>query len=124
VSADTTRNKGFKGEELARKYLKRKGWSILEVNFGMKTGEIDIIARDRGTIVFVEVKTATGSAFGDPLEWVPARKQLRIIRTSLSYLSRNGLLEHPIRFDVVAIDPSRNITHVRDAFSPPDDLFV
>jgi putative endonuclease len=124
VSADSTRKKGSKGEELAGKYLKSKGYSILEKNFSLKTGEIDIIARDGDTIVFVEVKTATSTSFGDPLEWVPVQKQRRIIKTSLSYLTRHGLHDSPVRFDVVAIDPSRNINHVRDAFIPQDHFPV
>jgi putative endonuclease len=124
VSADTTRTKGFRGEELARAYLKGKGYAILEVNFGLRTGEIDIIAKDGDTIVFVEVKTASGSSFGDPLGWISPRKQQRIARTSFLYVSRHGLHDSPIRFDVVAVGPMRNITHVRDAFVPPDGFFM
>jgi len=120
VSADSTRTKGSKGEELAGRYLESIGLSILEKNYRLKSGEIDIIARDGDTIVFVEVKAASSFAFGDPLGWVPARKQRRIARTSPLYLSSHGLHDAPVRFDVIAIDPARTIRHVKDAFSAPD----
>jgi putative endonuclease len=122
VCADSTRKKGSGGEELARKYLKKRGFVILDLNYSARTGEIDIIAREGDTIVFVEVKTAAGTAFGDPLEWIPFHKQRRIVKTSLSYLSRHGLHHEAVRFDVVAIDHTGRISHVRDAFSTPDDL--
>ena len=124
MSADSTRTRGASGEELAGRYLKALGYSILDRNFRAKTGEIDIVARDRDTIVFVEVKTAASTAFGDPLGWVLPRKQLRIARTSIVYLGRHGLHGSPVRYDVVAIGPARSVSHVKDAFSPPDGLSV
>jgi len=122
VCADTSREKGLAGEEVARKYLKREGLKILDVNFHARMGEIDIIARDKDTIVFVEVKSAGGGAFGDPVSWIPPRKQMRIIKASLVYTKMRGLDTAPVRFDIITIDPDRKVSHVRDAFRP-DDTF-
>lgn len=112
----SSREKGSIGEEIARNYLNDKGFTILETNFRVRSGEIDIIARERGEIVFVEVKFAGGGTFGDPLGWVPPWKQRNIIRASLAYLNRKGLAEAPMRFDVITIDHDRKVLHVRDAF--------
>jgi putative endonuclease len=122
VCADSSREKGIAGEELARKYLKREGLKILDVNFHAYMGEIDIIARDRDTIVFVEVKTAVHDSFGDPLEWIPPWKQKRIIRASLVYVKAKGLVESPMRYDVITVEPDRKVLHVRDAFRPDSPL--
>ncbi len=122
MCADSSRDKGLAGEELARRYLKREGLKILDVNFHARMGEIDIIAREKDTIVFVEVKSAGGGAFGDPASWIPPRKQRRIIRASLVYARIRGLETAPVRFDIITVDPDRKVSHVRDAFRP-DDTF-
>jgi putative endonuclease len=124
VCAESTRTKGKGGEETARTFLKNKGYRILDMNFRMKMGEIDIIAMDRETLVFVEVKSAFSSGFGDPVHWVPVWKQHRIIRMSSVYMSSNNISNAPVRFDVVAIDPARRITHVEDAFRPSSGFFM
>ena len=114
----SSRKKGSIGEEIARNYLRDKGFSILDANFHARSGEIDIIAREGEEIVFVEVKAAMGDTFGNPIEWVPQWKQRRIIRASLMYACRKGLAHAPMRFDVITIDPERKVLHVRDAFRP------
>lgn len=124
MCAESTRTKGKDGEETARTFLKRKGYRILDTNFRMKMGEIDIIAMDRGTLVFVEVKSASSSGFGDPVHWVPGWKQQRIIRMSSAYMSYHSIVNAPVRFDVVSIDPARRITHVEDAFRPSSGFFM
>ena len=111
-----SREKGALGEEIARKYLRQRGFDILGSNFHARTGEIDIIAREGSTVVFVEVKSATGDVFGDPLGWIPPWKQQRIIRASLAYLKTKGMTEEPMRYDVITVDRNREVTHVRDAF--------
>ncbi|MEA2101177.1 MAG: YraN family protein [Thermodesulfobacteriota bacterium] len=113
---ESTRNKGKKGEELARSYLKSKGFKIMDVNYCAYTGEIDIIARDQDTLVFVEVKSAAGTGFGDPLGWIPLWKQKRILRTSQAYLASKKINDSPMRFDVITVDPEKRVCHVRDAF--------
>jgi putative endonuclease len=87
-------------------------------------GELDIVAVQNRTIVFVEVKTRRSHAKGSPLEAVGETKQRRIARLALSWLKRHHLLQQPARFDVVGItwphdDDRPRIRHVRNAFSPP-----
>jgi putative endonuclease len=124
VCADSTRTKGRGGEEAARAFLSKKGYRILETNFRIKMGEIDIIAMDRDTLVFVEVKSASSGSFGDPALWVSQWKQQRIIRVSSAYMTARSITEAPVRFDVVTIAPARRITHVEDAFRPASGFFV
>lgn len=109
---------GDKGEELAVRYLKKKGYSILVRNYKAPTGEIDIIADDRGTLVFVEVKARSDDLFGQPEEAVNHRKQRKIERTALHYMSRLKK-EMPARFDIVSVHLKGNagkIDHLIDAF--------
>lgn len=124
MCAESTRTKGGTGEEIARKYLVDKGYKILTLNYRLRMGEIDIIARDRDTIVFIEVKTAGGSGFGDPMGWVSYRKQKRIIDVSRMYLVRKNLHGSPVRFDVIAVSPEKGVCHVEDAFRPSSDIFM
>ena len=111
---------GAWGEEQAVDYLRRKGMKILARNFRAPVGEIDIIAQSCKTLIFIEVKTRRGTAFGTPQEAVGPRKQQQIIRTAQWYLGqqRSGQLQP--RFDVVAIlcksDETVEITHLTDAF--------
>lgn len=118
----STREKGSIGEEAARRYLEEQGLTILETNFHARPGEIDIIAREGAEIVFVEVKTASGDTFGNPLGWVPRWKQNRIILTSLIYLKKKGLADAPMRFDVITVNRDRKVHHVRDAFRATGSL--
>ncbi len=108
------------GEDLASAYLSRQGLKILERNYRTPVGEIDIIARDRKVLVFVEVKTRRGTAFGLPQEAVGLRKQQQIIRTADWYLQQQKSGKLQPRFDVVAIlcqsDGSSTIEHLPDAF--------
>lgn len=112
---------GAWGEEQAVDYLRRQGMKIVECNFRTPVGEIDIIARDRKNLVFIEVKTRRSHAFGTPQEAVGQRKQRQIIRTAQWYLQNNKNEKLQPRFDVVAIlcqsDSTAQITHLPDAFS-------
>lgn len=103
-------------EKRAASYLEQCGMRILEYNYRLRSGEIDLIARDGKYLVFVEVKFRTGSCLGTPLEAVDLRKQRSIIRTAQHYLLRHGYgTETPCRFDVVGIT-GEEITHVKNAF--------
>jgi putative endonuclease len=109
---------GAKGEDLAAKYLKKKGYRVLRRNYKAPTGEIDIIAEDGGTTVFVEVKTRTDDLFGSPEEAVYYRKRRKIQSTALYYLSREKG-EKRARFDIVSIymkDRKKEVEHLVDAF--------
>jgi putative endonuclease len=110
---------GKTGEDLACRELERRGYAILERRWRQAGGEIDIIARDGGTIVFVEVKARDGAAFGDGSEAVTVHKQRRIVQLALRYLARRGWLNSPCRFDVVAVAIDREpptIEIFRNAF--------
>lgn len=112
---------GKRGEQLAVDFLAAAGYRIVERNYREKCGEIDIIARDGPTWVFIEVKARQSRRYGAPVEAVTSRKQHQISTTALLYLSRQGLLEAPARFDVVGIDLADaarpRIDHLKDAFS-------
>src|SRR5919204_2893335 len=95
---------GVSGEDLACAELRRRGYAILERRYRTKFGEIDIIAREGPTIVFVEVKARLTDDFGGAAAAVTGWKQRRIAQMAVDYLSRRHLHECPCRFDVVAID--------------------
>ena len=99
---------GFTGEELAVKYLRRRGYKILERNYRCPLGEIDAVALKDGFLVFVEIKTRRTSLFGPPQEAVNTKKRKKLKDLALYYLSQKGLGERlPLRFDVVAVDLSK-----------------
>jgi putative endonuclease len=118
-----TKSLGQRGEDSAARFLKRKGYRILARHVDLPVGELDIIAVDGRTVVFVEVKTRTSDDAGHPTEAIDARKEQRMTQAALVYLKRNGLLKYAARFDVVAVswpqDASRPIIeHYQNAFSP------
>jgi putative endonuclease len=94
---------GKSGEDLACDELTRRGYEILARRYRRRGGELDIIARDGPTLVFVEVKTRDGRAFGGGAEAVTGLKQRRMAQVALEYLARNRLTGCPCRFDVVSI---------------------
>ena len=94
---------GALGEELARRYLSACGYKILLRNFRCVLGEIDVIARHRDTLVFVEVKTRASEEMGSPAESVTARKRARLARLASFYMHRYGIQDVPCRFDVVSV---------------------
>ncbi|MDA8165282.1 MAG: YraN family protein [Desulfobacteraceae bacterium] len=113
---------GRQGEELARRHLERHGYRIIACNYRVRFGEIDLIAEEGETLVFIEVKTRTGPTHGHPLEAVTPAKQRQLARVALEYLSRERG-ERPVRFDVVAVllntsGPPR-IEIIRNAFELP-----
>jgi putative endonuclease len=91
------------GEDLACRELQRRGYAILARRYRGRAGELDIIARDGPTVVFVEVKAREGREFGDAVEAVTSLKRRRMTRVALEYLVRHRLTHCPCRFDVVSI---------------------
>ena len=91
------------GEDLACRELERRGYAIVARRYRRRRGEIDIIARDGATLVFVEVKARDGHEFGEAAEAVTALKQHRMTQLALDYMMRNRLTDCPCRFDVVSI---------------------
>ena len=109
---------GGLGEETAAQYLLTRGYEVRERNYRTKYGEIDIIAQENDTIVFIEVKTRTGS-FALPREFVTLAKQKKLRKTAEIYLSQTCLHEHFCRFDVIEVQPDRtgySVSHIIDAF--------
>ncbi len=94
---------GKRGEQAAERYLRRRGYKILRRGHRSKPGELDLVALDGRTVVFVEVKARRSDEAGHPAEAVDARKQRRLTRLAVTFLKQHGLLEEPARFDVVAV---------------------
>jgi putative endonuclease len=115
-SKRTSVEKGRAGEDRAASYLKKIGFSIIQRNFRWFGNEIDIVARDKDYIVFIEVKASSSKNYDHPLMWVPEAKQKKIIKASEGYLISHKITVSPVRFDVLAIDRAGNISHIRDAF--------
>jgi len=110
---------GKLGEDIAADHLSGVGYKILERNFRCPLGEIDIVARDHDTLVFVEVRSRRTDNYGSPLESVGLAKQKKISTVAAYYLNRHGSQQIKARFDVVAVKlpPSRpEVEHIRDAF--------
>ena len=119
------RDLGQQGEREAEKFLSAQRYAIVAKNYRSPFGEVDLIALDRHTLVFVEVRTHSGAAFGDPLASVNTRKQRQIARTALHYLSRHQLQDREARFDVIGIrweGENAHLTHVKGAFDLPRSL--
>ena len=94
---------GKLGEDLACAELERRGYAIIARRYRRRGGEIDIIARDGTTVVFVEVKTREGAEYGEPCEAVTSLKRRRMGQIAVDFLARRHLIECPCRFDVVSI---------------------
>lgn len=112
---------GRRGEEAAARYLRRRGYRIVGRGQSWKGGELDIVALHGETIVFVEVRTRQSDVPARPEESVDLVKQRRLTRLAVGYLKRHRLLDHPARFDVIAVvwpEGSRHpeIRHVENAF--------
>lgn len=105
--ADTRKQFGKRGEELAVSLLRKKGYKVIERNFRTRTGEIDIIAKHKGRIVFVEVKTRKSGRYGDPKFAVTAQKRRKISMVALEYLKKYHTMQTPARFDVVTIQSEK-----------------
>jgi putative endonuclease len=114
------RDTGAAGEKIARDYLKKKGYRILEQNFRCREGEIDIVAEHKKCLVFVEVRARTGDSFGLPVESVGPAKQHRLIAASFQYLNAHDLDDRPWRIDFIGVEmnpdgKARNIDHIESA---------
>ena len=94
---------GVLGEELAFHELRRRGYKVLLRNYECSLGEIDLIAKHEGFLVFVEVKTRSSADMGSPAEGVTPEKRRQIVRVAQYYLKRYGIQDVPCRFDVVAV---------------------
>jgi putative endonuclease len=114
---------GRRGERAAEKFLKRQGYIILARGERDRIGELDLVAVDGRTVVFVEVKTRTSHDAGHPVEAIDQDKQRRLTRVALAYLKRHDLLECSARFDIVAVTWPEGakhpvVEHFPNAFEP------
>ncbi len=113
------RASGDLGEEIARRYLARKGYRIVESNYRTRRGELDLISRRHDTLIIIEVKLRRGTAYGNPLEAVTPRKQQAIRLMTEEYLAEKSPDFQSLRFDVIGIllrGDRTQITHIEDAF--------
>ncbi len=112
--------RGRRGEDLACDHLRSLGYTIVARNVRTVAGEIDVVAERGATLVFVEVRSKSGSRFGTGLESVDRRKRARVARAAAAYLARGGFGERSARFDVIGIDWRKDgeptIDHIESAF--------
>lgn len=112
---------GARGEAAAARYLRRQGYRVVARHVQTGHGELDLVAVDRGVVVFVEVKTRQSHLDGPAVAAVDDHKQRRLTRAALAYLHRHHLLEYPVRFDIVGVHwpctaRRPTIEHIRHAF--------
>ena len=114
---------GKRGEDLAHRYLQARGHIVIARNYRTRggTAEVDLIARDGETLVFIEVKTRGTDRFGAPEKAVDTEKRRRILRGADHYLVHTGAEDRRIRFDIVTVlfGAHERIQHIRDAFTRP-----
>jgi putative endonuclease len=104
MASDARQSLGKMGEDVACEELRRRGYAVIERRYRTRFGEIDIIAREAGEIVFIEVKARAGNEFGGSAAAVTSLKQRRIAQMATDYLARRNLHDQPCRFDVVTVD--------------------
>ncbi len=125
--SDARHRRGQEGEQLALDYLRSRGYRIAHQNYRCRSGEIDIIAWDGSTLVFVEVKTRRHHGFGAPQAVVDGRKQRTLVKVAMTYVQRHRLENTALRFDVVAITwpagAAAEVMHIPSAFSPSGPFF-
>ena len=106
---------GRDGEKIAVEYLRKQKYKIICENYCSKLGQIDIIARDKDTIVFVEVKYRTSDWFGFPQESIVKKKQNQIAKSALCYIKKKKIAHNNLRFDVVSIC-GNTVNLIKNAF--------
>lgn len=118
MASQTTRDRGRWAEDLAAAYLENAGYEILHRNYECPAGEIDIIAVEEGTLVFVEVRARENDRHGHPLETIGKAKIARIIAAARDFMHHAGPITLPTRFDALAIllEDQPRFELVREAF--------
>ena len=111
----SSREEGLRGEDMAIKTLKRKGYRIVERNHRNRLGEIDVIAEEGGCLVFVEVKKRNTTRFGEAVCSIDERKKRHLVRAALFYMKSHDCFNRPVRFDVIGID-REHVKIVKNAF--------
>ena len=120
---DARHRQGAEGEEIAKVFLKRAGWKILEHRFRLGRLEVDLVARKDNLVAFVEVKTRFSTQFGIPAQAVTWHKQREIARVAQAWIARFGRAAYTYRFDVIGVLRPRTlqqqVEHIPDAFRVP-----
>tara|TARA_R110002049_G_scaffold46851_7_gene135920 strand:- start:5364 stop:5723 length:360 start_codon:yes stop_codon:yes gene_type:complete len=109
---------GKKGEQLATAFLLKNGYEIIERNYRFDKAEVDIIARIKDTLAIIEVKTRSGTDFGNPQDFVKPKQIQRLVKAVDEYVNENEL-DVEVRFDIIAIVKEKkgfNIEHLENAF--------
>ena len=111
---------GKAGEQKAQAYLEKLGYTLVECNYRVPFGEVDLIMRDQETLVFVEVRTKTDLDHGHPLETITPAKKQKLVKAAMAYLKKHGQYDVLCRFDVMAMIPQTrsdwDIEHIPNAF--------
>jgi putative endonuclease len=113
------KDKGKIGEDIAVKFLSRKGYKILKRNYRYGHGEIDIIAMDKDVLIFVEVRMKLSDKFGSPEDSVTIKKREQLKKIASAFIQMNEVNFSECRFDVIGItfkDGEFNINHIENAF--------
>jgi putative endonuclease len=106
----TTRQIGYKAEEEAARFLSQQGYQILTKNFTIRGGEVDLVAKEGETLVFVEVKMRSTTSFGSAVESITPWKVQALLKTALFYIRRIEWGDKPYRFDLVTMDKNQDGT--------------
>ncbi|NDV19702.1 YraN family protein [Pseudodesulfovibrio sp. JC047] len=115
----STQRIGSLGERAAARYLETKGYRVLERNWRYRQWELDLICRDRETVVFVEVKTRKAHSMSSPADGLTPAKQRRLVKAASHYLTQKDLWDAPCRFDLAAVTEngtSMDVDHCENAF--------
>lgn len=123
AGGDRRKTLGFRGERAAEKFLSRRRYKVVARNYRCPLGELDLVALDGRTVVFVEVKTRAGHRCGTPLEAVGPRKRKQIVRVAEYFLAAHRLHDRCVRFDVVGVswESGRAVCEVVKAAFGADD---
>lgn len=113
---------GQAGEDIAERFLLKKGFRLITRQYDTPWGEIDLIMEDGSHLVFVEVKRRSNNRYGEPEEAITVRKMKHMIRSAVAYIVKTGTSNKMARFDIVSIGPSF-IRHYPDAFPAGDDFY-
>ncbi|MFQ5866382.1 MAG: YraN family protein [bacterium] len=108
-------NLGKRGENISVEFLKKQGYKIMERNYRCSLGEIDIVAKDKNVLCFVEVKTRKTKEYGLPEQAIDWHKQKKLAKVALTYLKEKKIYRQDLRFDVVSVYPD-HIELIKDAF--------
>ncbi len=115
----STKQRGDLGEDAAARYLKGRGYRMLERNWRYRQWELDLICRDGDTVVFVEVKTRGVGTLGIPADGLNRKKQARLVKAASQYLTKNNLWDEPCRFDLAAVidtGSGMDVEYIENAF--------